>query len=67
VDEYAAEFLRLSRFAPYMVIDEENRAIKFQQGLKMNIQIFLIPQQLKTYSQVLTITRDVERGLEKNI
>ena len=67
MDEYAVEFLRLSRFAPYMVIAEENRAIKFQQGLKMNIQIFLIPQQLKTYSQVLTITRDVERGLEKNI
>jgi len=26
VDEYTAEFLRLSRFAPYMVADEENRA-----------------------------------------
>jgi len=25
----------------------------------------LIPQQLKTYSQVLTIAREVERGLEK--
>ena len=27
--------------------------------------MLLIPQQLKTYSQVLTIARDVERGLEK--
>ena len=31
----------------------------------MDIQIFLIPQQLKTYSQVLSIAREVERGLEK--
>ena len=65
VDEYAAEFLRLSRFAPYMVTDEEKRASRFQQGLKMDVQMFLIPQQLKTYSQVLSIAREVERGLEK--
>ena len=65
VDEYAAEFLRLSRFAPYMVADEEKRASRFQQGLQMDIQILLMPQQLKTYSQVLTIAREVERGLEK--
>ena len=63
VNEYAAEFLRLSQFAPYMVTDEEKRASKFQQGLKIDIQIFL--KQLKAYSQVLSIAREVERGLEK--
>ena len=26
LEEYATEFLRLSRFAPYIVSDEENRA-----------------------------------------
>ena len=65
MDEYAAEFLRLSRFAPYMVTNEEKWASRFQQGLQMDIQVLLIPQQLKTYSQVLTIAREVERGLEK--
>ena len=65
VDEYTTEFLRLNRFAPYMVTNEEKRASRFQQGLKMGIQMLLILQQLKTYSQVLTITREVERGLEK--
>ena len=49
VDEYAAEFLRLSRFAPYMVAGEENHASHFQQGLKMDIQIALILLQLKMY------------------
>ena len=48
-----------------MVSDEEKRASRFQQGLKIDIQIFLIPQQLKMYSQVLSISREVERGLEK--
>ena len=59
MDEYAAKFLRLSRFTPYMVAEEENRASRFQQGLKMDIQMLLISQQLKTYSQVLTIARDM--------
>ena len=57
VDEYAAEFLRLSRFAPYMVANEEKRASRFQQGLRVDIQMLLIPHQLKTYSQVLTIAQ----------
>ena len=48
-----------------MVADEENRPSRHQQGLKMDIQMHLIPQQLKTYSQVLTIAREVERRLEK--
>ena len=30
----------------------------------MDIQILLIPEQLKTYLQVLTIACEVERGLE---
>lgn len=29
-DEYAAEFLCLSCFAPYMVVDEEDRVHRFQ-------------------------------------
>jgi len=44
-----------------MIVDEEKWASRFQQGLKMDIQILLIPQQLKTYSQVLTIAREVEQ------
>ena len=31
----------------------------------MKIQMYLMPQQLKTYAEVLTIAREVERGLEK--
>jgi len=30
VDKYAAEFLRLNRFAKYMEDDEKNRASRFQ-------------------------------------
>ena len=65
IDEYAAEFLRLSRFAPYMVADEEDRANRFQQGLRLDIQKFLVTQQLGTYSQVLSAARGLEQVMEK--
>ena len=42
VNEYATEFLRLNRFSPYMMTDEEKRASRFQQSLQMNIQVLLI-------------------------
>jgi len=48
-----------------MVTDEEKLASRFQPGLIIDIQMLLIPQQLKTYSHILTITRKVEQRLEK--
>ena len=48
-----------------MVADEEKRASRFQQGLRVDIQMLLIPHHLKTYSQVLSIACDVEQELEK--
>ena len=65
VDEYATEFLRLSRFAPYMVAEEEDRANRFQQGLRLDIQKFLVTQQLGTYSEVLSAARGLEQVIEK--
>ena len=65
VDEYTVEFLRLIRFAPYMVAKEEDRANRFQQGLRLDIQKYLVTQQLGTYSQVLSATRGLEQVMEK--
>ena len=64
--EYAAEFLRLSHFPTYMVADETKRAGRFQQGLKLELQKALFPQQLKTYSVVLSMTRGMEQLLRKD-
>lgn len=55
VDRYAAEFLRLNRFAPKLVKDEEDKASQLQQGLGPEIRKFLSFQQLDTYNQVLTV------------
>ena len=49
IDQYAAEFLRLSRFTPYMVEEEENQASRFQQGLRIDVNENLMTLQLKIY------------------
>jgi len=65
VDEYIAEFLRLIWFAPYMVAEEEDRANRFQQGLRRDIQMYLVTQPSGTYSLVLGVARGLEKVMEK--
>ena len=48
-----------------MVAEEEDRANRFQQGLKLDIQKFLVTQPLGTYTQVLSATHSLERVVEK--
>ena len=66
VDEYAAEFMRLSRFAPKLVEEEADRAHRFQQGLSAEIQVQLSSHVLETYSQVLVRARNIEKALGKH-
>ena len=53
VDRYAAEFTRLSRFAPTLIAEEEDKASQFQHGIKNEIQKQLSSHQLYTYLDVL--------------
>ncbi|KAJ6842852.1 uncharacterized protein M6B38_298905 [Iris pallida] len=51
VEEYAAEFGRLSRYVEYMVSDPVIRAERFREGLAWDIKI-LIPSFYATYAEV---------------
>jgi hypothetical protein len=61
VDLYAAEFIKLSRFAPYMIATEENKAKRFQQGLTLELQERIISFHFKTYEEVLKAAREHEQ------
>ncbi|XP_057954209.1 uncharacterized protein LOC131148506 [Malania oleifera] len=37
VSQYAARFIKLSRFAPYLVPDEERKVRKFEEGLRQSL------------------------------
>ena len=60
VDEYAAEFTRLSRFAPTLVADEATRARRFKMGLNFSILENVVSLRLPTYGEVLIAAREQE-------
>jgi len=48
-----------------MVTEEEDQANRFQQGLRLGIQKFLVTQPLRTYSQVFSAAHSLEQVVEK--
>ena len=66
VDEYAAEFIRLSRFAPRLVEDEEDKGNQFKEGLRPEIGKLIASRELEIYSQVHTAARKVEIEIEED-
>jgi len=65
VDQYAAEFTKLSRFAPYMVAQEGDCAKRFLHGLDINIQSHIVILSLNTYAQVLETVRTQKQILQQ--
>ncbi|XP_039139008.1 uncharacterized protein LOC120276350 [Dioscorea cayenensis subsp. rotundata] len=60
VEEYEAEFDRLSQFAPSLVEDENNKSYRFVEGLKNHIRRALVPFLRLPYVDVVGIAKDLE-------
>ncbi|XP_020264431.1 uncharacterized protein LOC109840265 [Asparagus officinalis] len=62
VDEYAAEFSKLSRFALAMVSNKVDKGQRFMQGLNFEIQTQIYSQKgVETYADVLEAARKAEQ------
>ncbi|XP_030475790.1 uncharacterized protein LOC115692947 [Syzygium oleosum] len=61
VDQYEAEFARLSKFAPRMVEHPEDKVRRFREGLKPDIRTQLIPTNLRTYEDIYDRAQALER------
>ncbi|XP_056172378.1 uncharacterized protein LOC130139447 [Syzygium oleosum] len=60
IDQYEAEFARLSKFAPRMVERPEDKARRFREGLKADFRTQLIPANLRTYEDIYDRARALE-------
>jgi hypothetical protein len=65
VEQYAARFMELVRFAPYLVPDEERKARKFEEGLYPRIYDRVYSHNLRTLAEVVERAIIVERGLQR--
>ncbi|XP_020114375.1 uncharacterized protein LOC109728396 [Ananas comosus] len=60
VEEYEAEFDRLSHFAPKLVNDDESRAKRFEEGLNGHIRTGLAPLHLEAYDDVVSRAKSLD-------
>ena len=51
--QYEAKFIKLSRFAPQLITTEEEKALKFQDGLKPYLKNKISILKLSVYSEVV--------------
>ena len=65
VAQYEAEFSRLAKFAPTMVVDEEAKARRFKDGLRFRIKQGVVPFELTTFRTVVSKALLVEMGLNE--
>ena len=63
--EYLREFTRLSKYAPEMLVTEEEKCRKFEDGINDHIQAHVIGFCHDDFSKIMTCALNVERVKKK--
>ena len=63
VDQYEARFAQLSRYTPRLIENPIDRAKRFHDGLKPDIQSQLVPLNLKDYNELYERAQMIEKDL----
>ncbi|XP_056171280.1 uncharacterized protein LOC130139074 [Syzygium oleosum] len=61
VDQYEAEFARLSKFAPRMVENPQDKVRRFRDGLKPNLRSQMISLNIRDYGEMYERAQAIER------
>ncbi|XP_042964669.1 uncharacterized protein LOC122298894 [Carya illinoinensis] len=66
MERYAATFMALSRFASYLIPNEEKKCEKFAQGLHPRIRSRPIPLRIRNFTDLVTRATLVEEDMRAN-
>ena len=66
VKEYAAKFVELSYFAPYLIPDESKKVKKFWEGLDSRIRSLIIASGVDTFTEVVKRAMSLEKDFKYN-
>ncbi|XP_041011335.1 uncharacterized protein LOC121255117 [Juglans microcarpa x Juglans regia] len=67
VAQYATKFMELSRFASYLIPDEEKKAEKFERGLDCRILERVRTLRIRSFTELVTRATIAEEDLQENI
>ncbi|XP_057975933.1 uncharacterized protein LOC131163354 [Malania oleifera] len=65
VQQYTVRFVELSRFAPYMVLDKERKARKFEEGLRQNLHEHVVGFRAQTFSEIVDRAAVIESNIQR--
>ncbi|KAK8564234.1 hypothetical protein V6N12_036363 [Hibiscus sabdariffa] len=63
VTEYETEFLNLSRYASNIIPTEEDKCVRFREGLHYDILLYVAPMKDKVFVDLVDRAKDVEKIL----
>jgi hypothetical protein len=66
VEQYAAKFIELSRFAPYLISTEDLKARKFERGLQPRIMNQVVGFEISNLSDLISKASVIERTFKIN-
>ncbi|XP_057975240.1 uncharacterized protein LOC131162649 [Malania oleifera] len=66
VVEYAAKFVELSRFAPFMISKEARKARKFEKGLRRRLYKLVVGFQVQTFSELVNKASVLEKSIQSS-
>ncbi|XP_057958452.1 uncharacterized protein LOC131151217 [Malania oleifera] len=66
VKQYVARFIKLSRFAPYLVLDEERKVRKFEEDLRQSLFEQVIGFRAQIFAKVVDKVAVIDGGLQRS-
>ncbi|KAL4361753.1 hypothetical protein GQ457_04G020870 [Hibiscus cannabinus] len=67
VAKYEKQFVRMSRYAPELVPDEEKRSNRFRYGLDLDIKTYMLSTEYTQFDVLVNRAKDIEESLgERN-
>ncbi|XP_035551063.1 uncharacterized protein LOC109019070 [Juglans regia] len=67
VAQYATTFMELSRFASYLIPDEEKKAEKFERGLNRRIRECVRTLRIRSFTELVTRATIAEEDIQESI
>jgi hypothetical protein len=65
VEQYSAEFLKLSRYAPHLILDEQTKAERFHDGLSPRIRERIIFLEITDYVKMVHTATMAKKGIRE--
>jgi hypothetical protein len=67
VEQYSTRFMELARFVANLILDEETKAERFENGLNPRIRERVICLEIKDYARLVEVALLAERGMRESI